>query len=165
MAQWGWLNNDCQQFRFVSAGDGWSTVTSKLNGRVWQPAACGGVGAAIQAATADGSACQQFRIQPVGNVLIADAAMRRVLSALPFVRMTDRRPYGCQLWHFAPTSGAYYHVVDACTGRDLTVHNGHLTLGGPGPAAEWRIDPTATGTYQLVDRTGTSLDDVRLLAP
>jgi arabinan endo-1,5-alpha-L-arabinosidase len=165
VAQWGWLDNDCQQFQFVSGGDGWSTVTSKLNGRVWQPAACGGVGAAIQTATADGSACQQFRIQPVGNVLIADAAMHRVLSALPGVRMTDRHPNGCQLWHFASTSDAYYHIVDACTGRDLTVHNGHLTLGRPGPAAEWRVDPTATGTYQLVDRTGTSLDEVRLLAP
>ncbi len=80
VAQWGWLNNDCQQFHFASTGDGWCTIQSKLNGRVLQPAGCGGVGAAIQTATANGSACQQFRIQPVGNVLIADAAMHQLCS-------------------------------------------------------------------------------------
>ena len=165
VAQWGWLNNDCQQFHFASTGDGWSTIQSKLNGRVLQSAGCGGVGAAIQTVTANGSACQQFRLQPVGNVLIADAPAVRVLSALPVVRMTERRPNGCQLWHFEPAGDAYYRVVDACTGRALTVHNGQLALGGRGPSAEWRIDPDATGTAQLTNRTGTTLASLRLLAP
>jgi hypothetical protein len=73
--------------------------------------------------------------------------------------------HGCRLWHFEPADDAYYRIVDACTGRSLTVHNGHLALGGRGPAAEWRIDPDTTGTYQLTNRTGTTLTSRRLLAP
>jgi hypothetical protein len=41
-----------------------------------------------------------------------------------------------------------------------------LALGnGAGPSAQWRIDPDATGAYQLVNRTGTTLAAMRLLAP
>ncbi len=165
VAQWGWLDNDCQKFQLVRAADGWTTIQSRLAGRVLQPAGCGGAGAAIQTSTPDGSPCQQFRIQPVGDVLIADAAALHVLSAFPTVGMRERRPTATQLWHFVPVDGAYYEIVNSGTGGRLTVHNGHLALGGPGPAARWRIEPTGTGTYRLVNGTGTVEDALRLLAP
>src|SRR5205814_1666299 len=77
--QWGWLHNDCQQFAVDPASGGWSVIRSKLNGRVLQPAGC--TGDAIQTATATGATCQEFRPQPVGNVLIADPTATRALNA------------------------------------------------------------------------------------
>ena len=34
VAQWGWLNNDCQKFRVVATDDGWSRVENRIAGRV-----------------------------------------------------------------------------------------------------------------------------------
>jgi hypothetical protein len=165
VAQWGWLDNACQTFQLVPAADGWITIRSTLAGRLLQPEGCGGAGAAIQTVTADGSACQQFRIQPVGDVLIADAAAQRVLSAVPTVGLRERRPTATQLWRFVPVGGAYAEIVNSGTGRRLTVRHGHLGLGGPGPSAQWRIEPDGTGTYRLVNRTGLAVEALRLLTP
>jgi arabinan endo-1,5-alpha-L-arabinosidase len=155
VAQWGWLNNDCQLFRFVPAPDGWSTIQSKLAGRVLQGAACGGAGSPVQTATATGDACQQFRLQPVGEVLLADAAGQLALDACgATVAHRPRRPGGCQLWRFEHVADGYYQVVNAATGRPLTATAGGLTLGRRGPAARWRIEASATGGYQLVNAEG-----------
>jgi hypothetical protein len=139
VAQWGWLNNDCQQFRPVAAQDGWSTIQSRLNGRVLQGAGCGSAGSPVQTATATGAACQQFRLQPVGDVLIADASGRLALDGCGRTAAArPRRPGGCQLWRFEHVGDGYYRVSDKATGRAL-----------PG---RWRIDPSG-----LVDRDGYAL--------
>lgn len=144
VAQWGWLANDCQRFRVVPAQDGWSVIRSELNGRVLAGAGCGGAGSPVRTATATGDACQQFRLQPTGDVLIADAAGRLALDACGrTVAHRPRRPGGCQLWRFVPVADGYYRVVNRATGR---------TLGGPD--ARWRIDASAD---RLVDGDGHAL--------
>jgi arabinan endo-1,5-alpha-L-arabinosidase len=136
VAQWGWLDNDCQQWKLVTAESGWSTIQSKLNGRVLQGAGCGGAGSLVQTATATGAACQQFRLQPVGDVLLADAAGQLALDGCGrTVADRPRRPGGCQLWRFQHVGDGYYRVVDRATGRAL--------------AGRWRIDGD-----QLIDTTG-----------
>jgi arabinan endo-1,5-alpha-L-arabinosidase len=138
VGQWGWLNNDCQKFRLVAAQDGWSTIQSKLNGRVLQGAGCAGAGSPVQTATATGEACQQFRFQPVGDVLLADPDGLLALDGCGRT-VADRpnRPGACQRWRFEHAADGFYRVVNAATGR---------ALGGK---AVWRIDSAG-----LADRDG-----------
>ncbi|HVQ93081.1 MAG TPA: RICIN domain-containing protein [Mycobacteriales bacterium] len=169
VAQWGWLANACQEYRFVRTDNGWLQVQNRLAGRVLAPAGCGGAGALIQTVTPTGAGCEQFRVAPVGGVLIADGTGQRTLSCGRTVG-TSRRTGSCQQWRFVPTTDGYYRIVNVHTGRPL----GTLRTGGPtlaGHAAEWRIEPGNDGTYLLVDRAGDTLGvsgqpaPVRLLAP
>ncbi len=142
VAQWGWLNNDCQQFRFVPAQDGWSTIENKIAGRVLQGAGCGGAGAPVQTATATGAACQQFRLQPVGQILIADPTGQTVLDACGHtVAFRPPHPGACQLWRFEHVADGYYRVVSKS--RSL-----------PG---QWRIEASADGGYRLINRDGREI--------
>jgi hypothetical protein len=138
VAQWGWLDNDCQQYRFVPAQDGWSTIENKIAGRVLQGAGCGGAGSPVQTATATGAACQQFRPQPVGRILIADPAGQQVLDACGrTVAFRSPHPGPCQLWRFEHVADGYYRVVSKV--RAL-----------PG---QWRIGPSG----QLIDHDGRTI--------
>jgi arabinan endo-1,5-alpha-L-arabinosidase len=144
VAQWGWLNNNCQMFRLSPAGNGWSTIESRLNGRVLAGAGCAGAGAPVRTVTATGAACEQFRPQPVGDVLLTDAAGNKVLDACgSAVTFRQPRSNACQRWHFQHVTDGYYRVVSR-SGRAL---NGR-----------WRIDGG------LVSRTGQVLD-VTLVRP
>jgi arabinan endo-1,5-alpha-L-arabinosidase len=133
VAQWGWLDNDCQQWRLAAAGDGWSTIQSKLNGRVMQGANCAGAGAPIQTATATGAACQDFRPQPVGDVLIADAAGQLALDGCAVtVGFRPHHPGGCQRWRFDHVRDGYYRVRNAATGRSLGGRDGLWAISATG---------------------------------
>jgi hypothetical protein len=86
VAQWGWLDNDCQKFRFVPAADGWVTIESKLSGRVLAHSP-------VQTWPRTETADQQFRLQPVGDVLLTGP---------------DGRP---GRWRFEHVADGYYRVV------------------------------------------------------
>jgi arabinan endo-1,5-alpha-L-arabinosidase len=148
VAQWGWLDNDCQKFDVVPTTGGWSRIESRLNGRVLQGADCGGP---VQTVTWTGSDCQQFRLDPVGDVLIADSAGQKVLTGCR--RSAVLRPSGgnCQLWRFVPRDQGYFTIVNARDGRALP--------------STWRIDVLGDGSYRLVDPGGTAIGTVLLLAP
>ncbi|HYN94082.1 MAG TPA: family 43 glycosylhydrolase, partial [Pilimelia sp.] len=169
VAQWGWLNNDCQKFRVAATEQGWSRIANRLAGRVLTPADCGGAGAAVQLSTWAETACQQFRLDPVGDVLIADAAGQRVLEPAYCGRaggtaiLANRaRGSACQRWRFVHTDEGYFTIVNAKTGRPLTaVRQGStwrvVVAAASGPAArsgQWRIEVHNDGTYSLVNRSG-----------
>ncbi len=96
VAQWGWLANDCQRFRLVPTADGWSRIVNPLAGRALQPATCA-AGAAIQTWTT--GACQEFRPEPVGAVLLSNRPGRT--------------------WRFVHTTEGWYKVIDTVTKRPL----------------------------------------------
>ena len=133
VAQWGWLNNNCQMYALDPAPDGWLTIGSRLNGRALQPAACEGAGAAIQTFTPDGTACQQFRLQPAGDVLITDPGVTTALDGCGRTAFRPLRGGPCQRWRFEHTTDGYYHVINRATGRPLN-------------ATEYRIDPAGLRT-------------------
>ncbi|MBE1488358.1 family 43 glycosylhydrolase [Plantactinospora soyae] len=143
VAQWGWLDNDCQKFRVVATDDGWSRIENRIAGRVLD--ACARPGAAVQTFTWRGDACQQFRLQPVGEVLITDLANRRLL--------------GGARWRFVHVTEGYYRIVDQRTGRALAATD------RPGPGAQWRIEALNNGAYRLVTRDGGAVREVLLLTP
>jgi hypothetical protein len=127
VAQWGWLDNDCQKFRVLPADHGWSRIENKLAGRVLD--ACDRPGGAVQTYAWRGEECQQFRLQPVGDVLITDVTGHRLLggSGSRFVHVGE----------------GYYRIVNARTGRSW-----------PG---RWRIEVLGNGMYRLVSRSGQSV--------
>jgi arabinan endo-1,5-alpha-L-arabinosidase len=147
VAQWGWLDNDCQKFDVAATAGGWSRIVSRLNGRVLAPAGCGGVGSPVQTVTWTGAECQQFRLDPVGDVLIADTTGRHALTV-----------GGTRRWRFVPYQDGWFSVVGAGNGRPLA-HAGatRLVLGRRGVVtadALWRIEVLGDGGYRLVDRNG-----------
>ena len=76
VAQWGWLDNDCQRFRFIPTGDGFVRIENERSGRVLDAAGCGGAGANVQLWDWLGNACQQFRLEPAGHVLLLGIDVR-----------------------------------------------------------------------------------------
>ncbi|HLL69731.1 MAG TPA: family 43 glycosylhydrolase [Micromonosporaceae bacterium] len=162
VAQWGWLDNDCQQFRFSPTEAGWSRIENVRTGRVLQPAECAGAGAAVQVFTWTSATCQQFRVEPVGQILIADATGQRVLDIAGCGRGDGRtavvsrpRDSACQRWRFVHLEEGYFAVVNARSGRPLTtLDDRRLALGRPGRAAQWRIEVLSDGSYRLVNRVG-----------
>ncbi|MFY1687159.1 RICIN domain-containing protein [Plantactinospora sp. WMMB782] len=216
VALWGWLANDCQRFRVLPAVDGvppqavdgssgvrvpagveaaggWSRIENRLAGRVLEAAGCGGIGAPVQAYTWLDNACQRFRLEPVGDVLVADATGQRVWGVPGCARWGTRPAAGsggpvvadrpragnCQLWRFVPTREGYFRIVNLAADRPLTASAGpdgaaRLGLGprdGAGPAALWRIEAVDGERYRLVNADGTIAalpgdpDRVLLLAP
>jgi arabinan endo-1,5-alpha-L-arabinosidase len=134
VAQWGWLANDCQRFRLTPSAEGWSRIVNPLAGRALQPAGCGGAGTAVQTFTV--GACQDFRIQPAGDVLLTDPANT--------TRIGDR-------WRFTHVTDGWYRISAPGTRR---------SLGG----TLWRIEAPATGGYRLVGLNGRTRE-VLLLTP
>jgi hypothetical protein len=173
VAQWGWLDNDCQRFRVPATDNGWSRIENMLAGRVLDVAFCGGPGTAVRLFTWLDNACQQFRLDPVGEVLISDAENRRLLGASACGRggaaavTGGRRTGDCQLWRFVPVDEGYFAVVHRPTGRPLTTAGRSaggadlpVVLGRRGldtPGAQWRIEPLDTGAYRLVNREGRAM--------
>jgi len=176
VALWGWLANDCQRFRSVATDSGWSRIENRLAGRVLEAAGCGGAGTAIQTFTWLGNACQQFRFDPVGDVLVSDTTGRSVLDVARCggrdggrVVAGARRASECQLWRFVDTDEGYYRIVNRRSGRPLTVTTGtdglpRLALGDrndASAASQWRIEAVDGGGHRLVNRNGLAAELTR----
>ncbi|PPK97895.1 ricin-type beta-trefoil lectin protein [Kineococcus xinjiangensis] len=186
VAQWGWVgflpNNDCQRWDFETAGEGWTSIHSVLPGeRAWTVD-----GANVEISTPAGTAAQQFRFQPVGDVLLGSTTdLQGVLAAagctdggkghtkVGFEQSADRN---CQEWRFDVVPGtATYTVTNTANGLQLSTkaHNrGHdrgaeIVLAKPQKVAlaarSWTLTPTDEGTWTLGN--GSTTQEVRLLLP
>ena len=166
VAQWGWLNNDCQKFRLVATDDGWSRVENRIAGRVLAPASCAdaGPGAAVQTFTWDGGTCQQFRLDPVGEVLITDPTSGRVLDASrcaargarsrwprdrrPHPRLPGRRFVHLDEGYFAivspPGPGGRWSRSAATVARSRSPGAARAPSDRPGSGGSRRSTPAAT---------------------
>ncbi|WP_421732998.1 family 43 glycosylhydrolase [Cellulomonas sp.] len=169
VAQWGWLgflpNNDCQRWSFSAAGDGWTTVASILPGnRVWTVQGGPVAGSNLAISSPTGGADQQFRFEPVGEVLLADPTDQTTLTAprahAGAVTFRPRDERARQTWVLEPVAGTAGYTVrtterGGCLGTDL-----RLVRTGCGT---WTLSPTDDGTWSL-SSTGTT-QAVRLLLP
>lgn len=151
MAQWGWLDNACQRFRFVPTGDGFVRIENERSGRVLEAAGCGGAGANVQLWEWLGNACQQFRLEPAGHVLILGPRVR-----------------GCRRlcrWDFNHTELGYFTVTERRSGRALVSRRGELVLGKRRRAAQWSLTPRNDDTYTLAGRAGGGEYRVKVVLP
>lgn len=169
VAQWGWLgflpNNYCQRWSFSAAGDGWTTVASILPGnRAWTVQGGPVAGSNLAISSPTGGADQQFRFEPVGEVLLADPTDQTTLTAprahTGAVTFRPRDERARQTWVLEPVAGTAGYTVrtterGGCLGTDLRlVHTGCGT---------WTLSPTDDGTWSL-SSAGTT-QAVRLLLP
>jgi arabinan endo-1,5-alpha-L-arabinosidase len=173
IGQWGWLANDCQKFRFAPTTDGWMRIQNK-NQPNGQPGKvidanlpCGPAdGAAIQLWSSDVGRCQQFRLQPVGDVLLVNANSGKVADVAGCgnsdgvdVVQRGRTDSDCQLWRFTHTDNGYYTIANHHSGKHLTVTGcsddgtNIVIRTGDDACAQWRLQPLDDGTYRLVNRT------------
>jgi hypothetical protein len=181
IGQWGWLNNDCQKFRFARTTDGWTTIQNK-NQPDGQPGKvidanlpCGPAdGANIQLWAADANRCQQFRLQPVGDVLLVNANSGKVLDVAGCgktdgvnVIQRSRRESACQLWQFSHTGDGYYDIVNRKSGKPMTVagcgdEGTNVVIGAAGNDAcrQWRLEPLNDGTFKLANRSNDQVMSV-----
>ncbi|MBV6645548.1 MAG: RICIN domain-containing protein [Cyclobacteriaceae bacterium] len=110
IAQWTWLNNNCQRWSVEDTGDGYFMVRSQESGRVLDVPSCSGIaGANIQQWDAYGNDCQKFNIQPVGNGFYSMVNKSSGLavdvsgcSTSPGANIHQWTYWGgdCQLWKF-----------------------------------------------------------------
>ena len=188
VGQFDWLGNFfynvCQRWVFSPAPDGYTTISS-IAGRnlVWTAEGLT-PGANLGVSTPTGAANQQFRFQPVGQVLLGDATdQSRTLGVAGCkatrgngrqVRMETRVSGSCQTWTMTSTGGAGYRVTNVATGSVLTVTS---CRSGNAPTrlrlrpahrarkacSTWTLVPGNDGTWSLAT-VGRSLT-VRLLIP
>ena len=174
IGQWGWLNNNCQKFRFVRTTDGWTQIQNK-NQPGGQPGKlvdanppCGPVdGANIQLWTASAERCQQFRLQPAGDVLLVNANSGKVLDVAGCgnadginVIQRSRRDSDCQLWRFTHTDNGYYNIVNQRSGKQISVagcgdQGTNVVLrkaSSDAPCGQWRLEPLNDGSFRLASR-------------
>ncbi len=182
IGQWGWLNNDCQKFRFARTTDGWTKIQNK-NQPDGQPGKfvdaalpCGPEdGANIQLWSSGADRCQEFRLQPVGDVLLVNANSGKVLDVAGCgkadgvnVIQGSRRDSACQLWQFTHTDNGYYDIVNRKSGKPMTVagcgDEGANVVIGTAPVndacRQWRLEPLNDGTFKLANRSNENVMSV-----
>lgn len=174
IGQWAWLNNDCQKFTFTRTTDGWTKIQNKHQpdgqpGKfVDAGAQCGPAGGAnIQLWGPSPVRCQQFRLQPVGDVLLVSAHSGKVVDVAGCgkadgvnVMQRSRRTSDCQLWQFSHTDNGYYEIVNRKSGKSLTIagcgdDGANVIIDSASrtdACRHWRLEPLEDGTYRLTNR-------------
>lgn len=175
VAQWAWLNNQCQQWQVGPTADGWLRLTNRNSGHTLEVAGCGtGAGANVQQGTWQDATCQQWRLQPVGEVAIAANQTGRVVDVADCatangtnVRQWEWLGSACQRWAFTHTDNGYYQLrPGSAAGSCLVVAGGSAADGAnvaqdacAGTHSQWRIEPLADGAIRFVARhSGRVLD-------
>ena len=188
VGQFDWLGNFfynvCQRWVFAPAADGFTTISSIAGRNLVWTAEGRTPGANLGVSTPTGAANQQFRLQPVGEVLLGSAAdQTRTLGVAGCkatrgkgkrVRMETRAANACQTWTMTSTGGAGYRVTNAATGSVLTekkctIGQSHARLRlvrahkADKACSTWTLVPGNDGTWSLAN-AGDS-HTVRLLIP
>jgi GH43 family beta-xylosidase len=175
--QSSWTHSANQQWRLVAASDGWVRIEARHSGKAIDISGCGkDDGANAQQATAQNeTACQQFRLQPVGDVEILSASSSKLL-AVEQASTTDDANVSLwseaettdQRWKLVHTDSGYYQVVASHSGKCLDVASGSIDNGAnidqqscnSSANQQWRLDPLNDGMLRLVARHSGKVLDV-----
>ncbi|GAA1437723.1 hypothetical protein GCM10009616_39960 [Microlunatus lacustris] len=188
VAQFDWLGNFfynvCQRWVFAPARDGYATIASIAGRNLVWTAEGRNPGANLGVATPTGAADQQFRFQPVGEVLLGSATDRTQTLGVAGckatrgngkrVRMQTRVAGSCQTWTLTSSGGAGYRVTNVATGSVLTdraCQSGDRRDGlrlrpahrASRTCSTWTLVPGDGGTWSLA--TADSSHRIRLLIP
>ena len=121
-----------------------SRIENELSGRVLDAAGCGGAGANVQLWDWPGSACQQFRLEPAGHVLLPGIDVRGCRARAGGTSATRELGYAT--------------VTERRSGRALVMRRGELVLGGRrghGRAAQWSLRRATTTRSRSPAARGT----------
>jgi arabinan endo-1,5-alpha-L-arabinosidase len=189
VAQWGWLgflpNNDCQRWQTEPTADGWTRIRSILPAsRVLDVSRCaGGATDNIVINPRNDASCQEFRLAPVGPVLLIDQdATSSVLGGpdcppLGVIVDPARSRVDCRQWRFTSAGGAEYTITDAVTGHRLGIRTCDPGAVDQRPrlldpadhdcpqSTDWTLVPRTDGTWSLALVGSTVSRTVKVLLP
>ncbi|TRX54781.1 family 43 glycosylhydrolase [Fulvivirga sp. M361] len=131
IAQWTWLNNNCQRWNVEDTGDGYFMIRSQESGRVLDVPGCSDQpGANIQQWDAYSNDCQKFSIQPAGNGFYSIINKSSGLavdvdgcSTVPGANIQQWTYWGgdCQLWKFERVNTSSARIAHRGVNNDTII--------------------------------------------
>lgn len=157
-----------QRWRLFPAQGGWLRVEDHSGAAL----GCGPDGAALRLAPySSGDGCQQFRLQPAGEVKLVSASSNKLLGV---ARASPDDGAAVVLWRDAGTpeqrwrlehaGEGLYRIVAGHSGKCLGAAAGGATVAqaacGDGAGQRWRVEPLNDGTLRLLNGDGARVLDV-----
>ncbi len=158
-----WRNNFCQQWKLESGTDGNITIANRYSEK---PLAIAGCSAATNQAVLQqnsDSACTQWQLRPVGEVVILSQQSGKAVSVAQDGSNVEQQAFDYkdnQQWNVVPTDTGYVSLkTDAqgnlCVGTDnnAVVPGANLSMVQCDVAtAQWKIRPAEGGGVMLLNR-------------
>jgi GH43 family beta-xylosidase len=163
LADWTHANN--QQWKISNTEKGWSRIDARVSGRAL--ATCDGL---KQVTFKAGTACQQFRLQPLGALAIANVNSGKPLAKAPnddTIVQSGKAGTPAATWQWEHQADGYYHVVQdgACLTRAASSAGLTRQTCGSDATQLWRFDMLNDGTIRLVaSDTGKVIDIANCLS-
>ncbi|MEO2279752.1 family 43 glycosylhydrolase [Pseudoalteromonas pernae] len=162
-----WRNTNCQQWQVAPASDGNVTITNRYSGKPLAIAGCSSAQNQAVLQSNEQSACNQWQLQPVGEVVVLNQQSGKTLavadsSAKAGVNV-EQQAYthsDAQKWHFVPTDTGYVSLKnnlqsDTCVAvaSNAVVPGANVEMAACSEkTAQWRINPVAGGGVMLINR-------------
>lgn len=159
-----WHNNNCQQWQVTTTDNGLATITNRATGKILAPTNCAsGDGVVLTSA----SACQQWRLLPVGDVAIMSQQSGKALATAQCaslegtnIEQSSWHKQDCQLWNFAVTEQGFVQLKPknspnycAAIDQNAMVPGANISLSACDAAtAQWRLQPEIGGGFSLINR-------------
>lgn len=162
-----WRNNYCQQWQLESGSDGNVQITNRYTAKPLAVAGCSSAQNQAVLQSNQQSPCQQWQLQPVGEVVILNQQSGKALA------MAQTQPHAgsnieqqafthsdAQQWHFVATDTGYLNVKPERDSELCVAVDGNAVVPGANVAlaecssktAQWRINPVEGGGVMLINR-------------
>lgn len=172
-----WFNQHCQEWSINAEFDGWVSLQNSDSEKPLQLSAC--VEPTKPEAEKDINDipvldeikpdCQQWRIEPAGDIALSSVQSGKVLSLGKTQAVQDEwHNRDDQRWTFKPSSEGYFHMTTKNgNGQCLTVERGSVVPGTAavfgnceGPQSEWYIAYLKDGTQAIHNRKSKLVLDI-----
>ncbi|MBD3586923.1 family 43 glycosylhydrolase [Salinimonas sp. HHU 13199] len=158
-----WRNNFCQQWKLESGTDGNITITNRYSEK---PLAIAGCSAAANQAVLQqnkDSACTQWQLRPVGDVVILSQQSGKAVSVAQDGNNVEQRAFDYeenQHWSIVPTDTGYVSLkTDADSNLCIATEDNAVVPGAnlamtqcESATAQWKIRPSEGGGVMLINR-------------
>ena len=161
-----WHNNYCQQWQLKTGDDGLATITNRATGLNLSVANCSSEqGQAVQQAM--NTDCQQWRLQPTGEIAVLSQQSGKVLSIVPNpatnisnVEQSAWTNKANQIWQITATESGFMQLknknaAELCVGiaDNAVVPGANVELQQcAAPTAQWRMQPVNGGGFNFINR-------------
>jgi hypothetical protein len=171
-----WSHGDNQEWRFLTASEGWLNVEARHSDKVIDIGQCGTGGAeSLQQTSRDTTPCQQFRLQPAAEVMLINANSTKTVAVDnasmedgAAIVLSSAEGEKAQRWSFIHQENGYYQIVALHSKKCLVVaESGSANVAGLDQRTcavnayqQWRIEPLNNGSVRLVARSSKRVLDV-----
>lgn len=159
-----WHNNHCQQWQVTTDDDGLAKMTNRATGQTLAPANCApGAGVVLSSQ----SACQQWRLLPVGDVALMSQQSGKAVTTAKCsneegtnIEQSSWRNQSCQLWNFTATDAGFVQLKPnnaphycAAIEQNALVPGANIVLADcDALSAQWRLQSEIGGGFSLINR-------------